>query len=114
MKLPNYQKAIIPESKLSGYCLNLEHKEGKHKTRVFPASLGLTTENSEELKNALLQAIINYEAEFQKSTTNGDLYIILFPMTRNNKTKIIKSVWIIRTNEDFPRLVTCYINKHKV
>lgn len=30
MKLPNVEKAVIPESKLSGYCLNLEHKDGKH------------------------------------------------------------------------------------
>lgn len=111
MKLPNFQKALIPESKLSGYCLNLEHKDGQHKARVFRSALGLTAENSDELKNALLQAIIDYEAEFQKNTNNGDLYVVLFPMTRNNKTEIIKSVWIIRPNEDFPRLVTCYINE---
>jgi hypothetical protein len=111
MKLPNFQKAIIPESKLSGYCLNLEHKDGKHKARVFRAALGLTAENSGELRNALLQAIINYEAEFQKNTANGNLYVILFPITRNDKTEIIKSVWIIRLDEDFPRLVTCYINE---
>ena len=37
--------------------------------------------------------------------------LILFPMTRNDKTEIIKSVLIIRPDEDFPRLVTCYINE---
>jgi hypothetical protein len=111
MKLPNFQKAVIPESKLSGYCLNLEHKDGKHKARVFRAALGLTAENANELKNALIQALINYEAEFQKTTTNGYLYIIIFEMSRNNKTQNIKSVWIIRNGEDFPRLVTCYIDE---
>lgn len=111
MKLHNFQKAVIPESKLSGYCLNLEHKDGKHKARVFRAALGLTAENSDELRNALLQGLINYEAEFQKNIVNGDLYIIIFPMTRNNKTENIKSVWIIRNGEDFPRLVTCYIDE---
>lgn len=111
MKLPNFQKAVIPESKLSGYCLNLEHKDGKHKARVFRAALGLTAENADELRNALLQALINYEAEFQKTTANGDLYIIIFPITRNNKTENIKSVWIIRQGEDFTRLVTCYIDE---
>ncbi len=111
MKLPNFQKAVIPESKLSGYCLNLEHKDGKHKARVFRAALGLTAENSDELRNALLQGLINYEAEFQKNIVNGDLYIIIFSMTRNNKTENIKSVWIIRNGEDFPRLVTCYIDE---
>lgn len=111
MKLPNCEKAIISESKLSGYCLNIEHKDGKHKACVFSAALGLTANNSDELRNALLQAIINYEAEFQKTTPSGDLYIIIFPMIRNNQTANIKSVWIIRKNEDFPRLVTCYINE---
>lgn len=111
MKLPNFQKAIIPEAKLSGYCLNLEHKDGKHKARVFRAALGLTAENSNELRKALFQALINYEAEFQKTTANGDLYIMLFPITRNNNIKIIKSVWIVRNGEDFPRLVTCYIDE---
>jgi hypothetical protein len=90
------------------------------KNRIIPISaitdrVGLVDESkpniSTELRNALLQAIINYEAEFQKNTANGNLYIILFPMTRNNKTEIIKSVWIIRPDEDFPRLVTCYINE---
>lgn len=111
MKLPNFQKAVIPESKLSGYCLNLEHKDGQHKARVFRGALGLTAENSDELRNALLQAIINYEAEFQKTTANGDLYVIIFQMSRNNKTENIKSVWIIRNGEDFPSLVTCYIDE---
>jgi hypothetical protein len=39
----------------------------------------------------------------------GQKYIIDFPMTRLNKEAIIHSVWIVRNNEDFPRLVTCYI-----
>ncbi len=111
MKLPNFQNAIIPEAKLSGYCLNLEHKDGKHKARVFRAALGLAAENSDELKNALIQALINYEAEFQKTTANGDLYIIIFPMIINNKTENIKSVLIMRNGEAFPRLVTCYIDE---
>jgi hypothetical protein len=111
MRLPNLEKAIIPEAKLSGYCLNLEHKDGKHKARVFRAALGLTAENSDELRQALLYALINYDAKFQKTTANGDLYIIRFPMTRNNQTENIKSVWIIRNDEDFPRLITCYIDE---
>jgi hypothetical protein len=39
----------------------------------------------------------------------GQKYIIDFPMTRLNKEAIIHSVWIVWNNEDFPRLVTCYI-----
>ncbi|WP_369800422.1 DUF6883 domain-containing protein [Microcystis panniformis] len=35
-------------------------------------------------------------------------YVIDFPLTHQNKTAIIHSVWIIRNDENFPRLVTCY------
>ncbi|MFM6897086.1 MAG: hypothetical protein ACKPKF_07245, partial [Microcystis panniformis] len=32
-----------------------------------------------------------------------------FPLNHQNKTAIIPSVWIIRNDENFPRLVTCYV-----
>ncbi|WP_334311297.1 DUF6883 domain-containing protein [Microcystis aeruginosa] len=35
--------------------------------------------------------------------------IIDFPLNHQNKTAIIHSVWIIRNDENFPRLVTCYV-----
>ncbi|GCA85569.1 hypothetical protein MiHa_03553 [Microcystis aeruginosa NIES-2522] len=39
----------------------------------------------------------------------GQKYVIDFPLTHQNKTAIIHSVWIIRNDENFPRLVTCYV-----
>ncbi len=39
----------------------------------------------------------------------GVLYIIDFTVTRGNKQAMIQSVWIVRNDENFPRLVTCYI-----
>ncbi|MEM9539069.1 MAG: DUF6883 domain-containing protein [Cyanobacteria bacterium P01_E01_bin.42] len=30
-------------------------------------------------------------------------------MTRETKTATIRSVWIVRNDENFPRLVSCYI-----
>lgn len=40
MKLPNADRAIVDVAKLRDYCLNPNHEEGKHKARVFAASLG--------------------------------------------------------------------------
>jgi hypothetical protein len=34
-RLPNYEKAIIPDEKIYDYCLNPNHERGKHKARVF-------------------------------------------------------------------------------
>jgi len=30
-------------------------------------------------------------------------------MTRNQKTAVVRSIWIVRSGESFPRLITCYI-----
>jgi hypothetical protein len=109
MKLPNPERAIVEMDKLSGYCLNPEHPQGKHKARVFKSALNLNLENAEELQIALLQAVTNWDAVLAKSNPYGQKYIVDFPMSRFEKTAIIHSVWIVRNDEDFPRLVTCYI-----
>jgi len=48
MKLPGGDAAVVELQKLTGYCLDPEHRRGKHKARVF-ATLGFTAENAEEL-----------------------------------------------------------------
>ena len=114
MKLPNPDRAIIPEEKLSGYCLNPQHQEGgKDKARVFRAALDLGPEHSDELRSALIQAIQNYEAIIDKQSEYGIKYAIFFPMTRGDKQATIKSIWIVHHEEDFPRLVSCYVVKNK-
>jgi hypothetical protein len=109
MKLPNPEMTLIDDGKLSSYSLNPHHEEGKHKARVFKSALGITLENIEELKTALLEAVKTYEAVPTKANAYGQKYIIDFAMTRDDKTTILHSVWIVRHDEDFPRLVTCYI-----
>jgi hypothetical protein len=109
MKLPNPQSAYIDRDKLAGYTLNINHNDGKHKARVFKSALNITIDNLEELHNALIQAIANYDAVPDKSNQYGQKYIIDFLMTHQQKTALIHSVWIVRFNEDFPRLVTCYV-----
>ncbi|MEA5476445.1 hypothetical protein VB774_02325 [Pseudanabaena galeata UHCC 0370] len=109
MKLPNPEQAIIDSEKLSGYCLNPEHPDGQHKARVFQSVLGLKQENEEELRNALKEALKNYNAAFERQNSYGKKYIIDFSMNRRDKQAIVRSVWIVRFEENFPRLVTCYI-----
>jgi undecaprenyl pyrophosphate synthase len=109
MKLPNPEQAIIDSEKLSGYCLNPEHPDGQHKARVFQSVLGLRQENEEELRNALKEALKNYNAAFERENSYGKKYIIDFSMNRGDKQAIVRSVWIVRFEENFPRLVTCYI-----
>lgn len=109
MKLPNPKDAIIDEQKLVGYCLNPSHSDGQHKARVFKSALNLGIENVEELKFALLEAVTNNDAVLDKRNPYGQKYVIDFAMNCSNKNATIRSVWIIKNEENFPRLVTCYV-----
>ena len=109
MKLPNSKNTIIDDNKLTGYALNLNHSEGQHKARVFQSVLNLDINDVQFLKNALLEAVKIYDAIPNKINQYGQKYIIDFPLNHQNKTAIIHSVWIIRNDENFPRLVTCYV-----
>jgi hypothetical protein len=109
VKLPNPDRAVLPPEKLEGYSLNPNHSEGRHKALVFQSALGITVNNSQELRDALYEAIRTYEAILTKRNAYGQKYQIDFEMTRKGKTALVRSVWIVRFDEDFPRLVTCYI-----
>lgn len=109
MKLTNPEHTIIDDNKLMGYSLNLNHVDGQHKARVFQAALNIDLNDAQFLKNALLEAVQTYEAIPDQTNQYGQKYVIDFPLTHQNKTAIIHSVWIIRNDENFPRLVTCYV-----
>ncbi|MEO1636614.1 MAG: DUF6883 domain-containing protein, partial [Cyanobacteria bacterium J06631_9] len=57
----------------------------------------------------LLSAAQTYDALPEPPTEYGDRYIIDFPLTRNQNSATIRSSWIIRLTENFPRLTSCYI-----
>jgi hypothetical protein len=109
MKLPNPDQAIVDMQKLVGYCLNSDHSDGQHKAKVFRSALDLGIAEAEELQNALLQAVKLYDATPGKSNQQGQKYTIDFPLVRLDKRALIRSAWIVRHEENFPRLVTCYV-----
>lgn len=109
MKLPNPDQAIVDMQKLAGYCLNPTHADGQHKAYVFQSVLGLGLKDAEVLREALLQAVKIYDAVPAKSNAQGQKYVIDFPMTVLKKQAMVRSAWMIRLNENFPRLVTCYV-----
>lgn len=109
LKLPNGNHADVDISKLRDYCLNPEHEEGKHKARVFVSALGLTAADSEWLRDQLLHAAQNGDCEIGRESSFGKRYILDFFIRRDEKIVLLRSVWMIRTGENFPRLVTCYV-----
>ena len=110
MRIPNASKAIADLSKLRDYCLNPLHPRGRHKARVFEARLGLTDQDAEMLRRALLDAAASHEDAVVRSTDDfGQRYVLDFEMHGPRGSGIIRSSWIIRTGEEFPRLATCYV-----
>jgi hypothetical protein len=109
MKLPNGAGADLGD-KLERYVLNTEHHRGKHKAHVFQSVLGITLQNMQLLKTALLDAAANSdECESRGHQGHGVRYVLQFEMTTTAGSATIMSAWIIRDQEDFPRLTTCYI-----
>lgn len=89
------------------YFLDPGHWRGRHKARVFSSALGITAANADILSNALLEAAANKEAVSELAGEYGQQYVIEFSLTGPRGTVTIVSGWIIRTDEDFPRLTKC-------
>lgn len=113
MKLPNADRAVIEIEKLRDYSLNPNHPKGKHKARVFLAALGLKADDAEQLREKIMEAILISEAIEQQPTSYGRRFIVDFYLTGFDKfvatTVTVRSAWMIRNNEDFPRLTSCFI-----
>jgi hypothetical protein len=109
MKLPNSDRAVVEIAKLRDYCLNPEHPRGKHKARVFAAALGLTADGAEILRDELLAAAKNADASASEQDGFGQRFVIDFIVIGPAGPVNIRSSWIIRTEEDFPRLTSCYV-----
>lgn len=107
MKLPNHQHAIVDIEKLRDYCLNTEHARGKHKARVFASALGVTAAQAESLRTTILEATKNEDAVEGEADAYGQRYTLDFEMVTGVGKAIVRTGWIVRTDEDFPRLTTC-------
>jgi hypothetical protein len=113
MKLPNGNRAIVDLVKLRDYCLNPNHEEGKHKARVFASALGLRSADAEWTRDQLLKAAAREDASPISHTRFGSLYMLDFELKTDIGTAVIRSGWIIRHHEDFPRLTTCYVRQKR-
>ncbi len=87
VKLPNAEDAVVEMRKLRDYCLSPEHPRGKHKARVFASALGLTAEDSEELRQALLSAAVSEEAVAAEKDEYGQRYMLDFEMSTEAGSK---------------------------
>ena len=109
MKLPNGERAIVDPRKVTDYSLDLTHDEGRHKAHLFESLTGIGSQNAGLLIDAVKEAALTGEAVAGKLDQYGQRYVIDFTFAGPGGTATIRTAWIIRSSEDFPRLVTCFI-----
>jgi hypothetical protein len=107
--LPNPENAVVEMRKFRGYCLSPEHPRGKHKARVFASAFGLTAQDSEEIRQTLLSAALSEEAMPAEEDEYGKRYVLDFEMSTEVGSAHVRSGWIVRSGENFPRFTSCWV-----
>lgn len=109
MRLPNLENAEIDIRKLTGYALDPENPRGRHKARVFKSALGFTRDNSDELKQLILAALATSNADPGEIDFYGQRYTVDCSISTETGSATVRTGWIIRQKESFPRLTTCFV-----
>lgn len=106
--LPRAEDAIVEDSKVSGYLLNFDHDDGKHKAAFFVA-FGFSPDQGEQLAEALRSHAIRNDVTKAVASPYGVRYVVEGPMSApDGREPGVRSVWIIDEGEELPRLVTAY------
>ncbi len=113
MKIPNAECAVVDIRKLREYCLNPQHHRGKHKARLFTSLLGMNSNDAEELRNAILEAVRKQDAQLAEKDAYGQRYTLDFTLNWRDKQATIRSAWIIETNTDIPKFTTAFPLKNQ-
>jgi len=95
--------------KLRDYCLNPNHPIGKHKARVFASQLGIQRSEAQILKEKILQEMTDAEIVPAFEDQFGKRFSADLSININNRFALVRTIWIIKTGNDTPELVTCYI-----
>jgi hypothetical protein len=108
-RLPNSKLAILDVRKIEGYCLNPAHPRGRHKARVFRDALGIVRSDAEWLRRTLLGSLHDREATELVGNAFGSHWRVDVRIARHGKAIVVRTVWIVRTGEQVPRFVTCWV-----
>lgn len=108
MKLPNRERAVIPEGKLRDYLLSPSHQHGRHKAFFF-RRFGFTQERWQELASALRAHVERHEVGKVEESPFGMRYVVEGDFTTPvGRVVRVRTVWYMERGEDFPRFVTAY------
>lgn len=101
---------MVELAKLTDYCLDETHPRGRHKARVFAARLGLGRANAAVLRAELLRAAASSPDGVEGVADGfGRRFTLDLVVAGPKGSGVVRSGWIVRTGEDFPRLTSCYL-----
>jgi hypothetical protein len=108
MKLPHAGDAVVDREKIIEYLLNREHPDNGGKADFFIA-LGFSIDKWETLAEGLRQLAVTADVSLSMESPHGKKYIVDGQIeTPIGKTPIVRTVWIVNTEESIARLVTAY------
>ena len=108
-RLPQGNRAILDVRKLANYCLSPSHPRGRHKARVFREALGIGRTEARWLRDLLLEAARSGQAVHITTDIWGSRWRLDATIRRNEKSAVVRTIWIERTGEEVPRFVTCWV-----
>jgi hypothetical protein len=101
VKLPFGERADLGTN-FEDYTLNTEHRDGKHKARVFESALGITQDNADLLRDALNDAAVTADNVLAKGDNGfGEVYILDFPLLWSNKLQLFEACGLFGTARTF-------------
>jgi hypothetical protein len=108
-QIPNGDQAVFDVRKLADYCLDPAHPRGRHKARVFRDALNIGQRDAAWLRDILLAALRWETATELENDVFGERWRIDVPVTRQNKQAVVRTIWMVRSGENIPRFVTCWV-----
>ena len=108
MSLPNADGAIVDRAKIRDYLLSAAHPVGRFKAAFF-ISLGYSVDRWEVLRdNILTVARAGTALTGQPSPYGRKFEVDGILSGPSGRSAAVGTVWILRTEEQFPRFVTAF------
>ncbi len=113
MKLPNWERGVIPEAKITEYLLSFSHPDGRSKAEFF-TQFGFAVSSWRILAEALLHHAAEHEVARIETSPFGTRYVIEGIIhSPDGRTPLVRSVWFVESGETIPRFATAYPLKRK-
>jgi hypothetical protein len=108
MNIPNREHAVVEHEKVRDYLLNPAHPDGFGKAEFYTA-MGFRRETWQVLAGALRQVAVNSPVTKSMTSIHGHKYIVDgLLQAPSGRTAMVRTVWIVDTGKDTPRLITAY------